>query len=298
MDTYKIALLSLNVGFAPASVEAFAEHVEHYVRRSAEKGAKLLVLPEYAIEACLAFKPAGLAPVDEMAFLAECGVELLERVQDWPRRYGVHLCLGSLPVHKGGRSFTNTAILLTSDGRDIRQDKLCLTPGEKDPDSWQLTPGNDLVLFELDGLKMAIVICLDIEMPAHSLLLARADLDLVLVPSMTERLAGFHRVYDCAKARAVELMTSIAVCGVIGASKGSTQNMTNFSGAALFVPCEEELGHRGVAAFVDPTDGEDGKDIFIQASVPVGIVRQLRQGDAEVWPGAWTAEHVKTRSLF
>lgn len=295
MDTYKISLLSLNLGFGPADIGEFVRHIDGYMSRAAASGAKLLMLPEYAIEACMDFKPDGLLPTEEIAFLAECGDQLLSGVKDLPKRYGVHLCLGSLPVKHPGGGYTNTAILLTVDGMEHRQDKLCLTPGEKDDESWQLVPGNELKVFELDGLKVAMIICLDVEMPAHSSLLAKADLDVLLVPSMTERLAGFHRVYDCAKARAVELMTSIAVCGTIGASRGSTQNLTNVSGAALFVPCEEELGHRGVAAFTDPTDGTDGQDIYMEAEVPVRIVRQLREGEAEVWPGAWSADHVQLR---
>ncbi|EFO29714.1 nitrilase/cyanide hydratase and apolipoprotein N-acyltransferase [Roseibium sp. TrichSKD4] len=296
MDTYKIGLLSLNLGFAPNSVEEFTGHIDTVMRRAAANGAQLLMIPEYAVEACLAFKPEGMKPTEEIPFLAKCGAEFRDQISALPKRYGLHVCLGSFPIDRGEGKYTNTSVLLTRDGRQIEQDKLCLTPGEQDADSWTLEPGAELTVFDLDGLKVAILICLDVEMPAHSSLLAKTNIDLLLVPSMTERLAGFHRVYDCAKARAVELMTSVAVCGVIGAARGTTQNETNVSGAALFVPCEEELGHRGVAAFANPTDGEDGQDIYIEAEVPVGIVRQLRSGEAEVWPGAWTADHVTLRT--
>lgn len=295
MDTYKIGLLSLNLGFAPKSVEEFTDQIDTVMRRAAANGVQLLMLPEYAVEACLAFKPEGMKPTEEIPFLAKCAAEFRELISALPRRYGLHVCLGSFPVDRGEGRYTNTSVLLKRDGQVIEQDKLCLTPGEKDGDSWLLEPGTDLKVFELDGLKVAILICLDVEMPAHSILLAKSNLDLLLVPSMTERLAGFHRVYDCAKARAVELMTSVAVCGVIGAAKGTTQNETNFSGAALFVPCEEELGHHGIGTFVDPVDGADGQHIYSEASVPVGTVRQLRAGGAEVWPGSWTADHVTLR---
>ncbi|GGB54721.1 hypothetical protein GCM10011316_28480 [Roseibium aquae] len=290
--TYRIALHTLNLSFAPPSVEALASHLERAAQSASAAGARLILFPEYAIEACLAFKPAGLPPTGEMAFLADCGVRLVEAAKHLPAAHGVSILLGSMPVGNGRGGFTNTAILLTPDGRDIRQDKLCLTPGEQDEDSWRLTPGTTLVPFELDGLKMVILICLDIEMPALSCLLAHQQPDLVLVPSMTERLAGYHRVYGCAKARAVELMTCVAVCGVIGAAKGTTQNLTNWSGASLFVPCEAELGHDGVAVSVAPVGGDDGADIQVIADVPVQTVRALRGGDAEVWPGAWSADHI------
>ena len=291
MSDYPVALWSFNLSRAPDSVGAFAAQIEEGLRRAAASGVKLLMLPEYLLECCLAFKPAGLPPEREMSFLADVGVEMLPLLAPLPAKYGVSLLAGSMPVKTAG-GITNTAVLLTADGREIRQDKLCLTPFEQDPDVWHLTPGSDLKTFELDGLKMAILICLDVEMPALSSLLARQDLDLLLVPSMTEKLSGYHRVFGCAKARAVELMCAVAVCGVVGTSKGTTQNDTNVSGAALYLPCEEQFGFTGIAAEIAPTHGQNGEEPFLIAAVPVAELRHLKSGKAEVWPGAWTADHI------
>ncbi|POF27712.1 nitrilase-related carbon-nitrogen hydrolase [Roseibium marinum] len=291
MSDYQIALWSFNLGRAPESVAGFAGQIEEGVKRAADAGARLLILPEYLIECCLAFKPDGLPPEQEMSFLASVGADLVPLLKHLPEKHGVSLLAGTMPVTTAG-GITNTAVLLTADGRDIRQDKLCLTPFEQSADTWQLTSGTILRVFELDGLKMAILICLDVEMPALSCLLAGHDLDLLLVPSMTEKPSGYYRVFGCARARAVELMCAVAVCGVVGTSKGTTQNDTNFSGAALYLPCEEEFGHSGVAAEIPPTDGGGGEEPFLIATVPLRQLRELRSGKAEVWPGAWTAEHV------
>lgn len=291
MTDYSIALWSFNLGRAPASVEQFAGQIEEGMQRAAEGGARLLVLPEYLVECCLAFKPEGLRPDEEMAYLAGVGRALLPLIGELPARYGVSLLAGSMPVETAA-GITNTAVLLTADGREIRQDKLCLTPFEQSSDSWRLVPGNDLKVFELDGLKMAILVCLDVEMPALSCLLAKENLDLLIVPSMTEMLSGYHRVFGCARARAVELMCPVAVCGVVGRSRGTTQNETNVSGAALYLPCEEEFGFSGVGAEIAATGGEQGEEPYLIAHVPVGNIRELRNGTAEVWPGAWTSEHV------
>lgn len=291
MTDYPIALWSFNLGRAPASVDALARAIQDEMRKAAEAGAKLLMLPEYFIECCLAFKPAGLPPDREMDFLADVGKDLLNLLAPLPQQHGISLLAGTMPVKTDG-GITNTAFLLTADGRRIRQDKLCLTPFEQDPDTWNLTPGDRLAVFELDGLKMAILICLDIEMPALSCLLAKAGPDLVLVPSMTEKLSGYHRVYGCAKARAVELMCAVAVCGVVGVSKGTTQNDTSVSGAALYVPCEETLGFTGIAAEIAATDGTNSEEPFLTCGVPMKQLGDLKGGKAEVWPGAWSAEAV------
>lgn len=291
MTDYQIALWSFNLGRAPDSVVAFADQIEEGMKSAAARGVKLLQLPEYLIECCLAFKPDGLRPDQEMSFLADVGKDLLEKLAGLPEKHGVSLLAGTMPV-KNENGITNTAVLLTADGRNIRQDKLSLTPFEQSADTWQLTAGDKLRVFELDGLKMAILICLDVEMPALSSLLARQDVDLLLVPSMTEKLSGYHRVYGCAKARAVELMCAVAVCGTVGTSKGTTQNDTNVSGAALYLPCEEEFGFTGVGAELLPTDGSNREEPLLFASVPLQQLRKLKEGNAEVWPGAWTADHV------
>ncbi|TYC63180.1 nitrilase [Rhodobacterales bacterium] len=291
MYEYPIALWSFNLGRAPESVEAFARQIEGGMKRAAEAGARLLMMPEYLIECCLAFKPDGLRPDQEMAFLADVGTELLEAVRKLPKQWGVSLLVGTMPVSTP-EGLTNTAVLLTADGRVIRQDKLCLTPFEETSDSWHLIPGSDLHIFELDGLKMAILVCLDVEMPALSSVLAREKVDLVLVPSMTEMHSGYHRVFGCAKARAVELMSAVAVCGVVGRSVGTTQNETNVSGAALYLPCEEELGFDGIGDELEATGGENGEEPFLIVKVPVRVMRDLKSGKAEVWPGAWSAAHV------
>ncbi|ASP32569.1 nitrilase-related carbon-nitrogen hydrolase [Labrenzia sp. VG12] len=291
MTNYPIALWSFNLGRAPGSVADFAAQIEEGLQRAAAAGAKLLLLPEYVNECCLAFKPAGLRPDQEMDFLADAAQELIPHLSPLPQKHGVSLLVGTVPV-KAPNGITNTAILLTADGREILQDKLCLTPFEQSSDTWSLTPGTELKVFELDGLKMAILICLDVEMPALSSLLARQEIDLLLVPSMTEMLSGYHRVFGCAKARAVELMCAVAACGVVGASKGTTQNESNVSGAALYLPCEEAFGFTGIGAEIAPTDGKEGEEPFLMAEVPLQQLRDLRSGKAEVWPGAWTADHV------
>lgn len=293
MTHLSIALWSFNLSRAPRSVEEFASMIEEGVARAANAGAGILMMPEYVIECCLAFKPDGLEPRGELAFLASVGRELLPFLSALAKKHNLSLLAGTMPVATPS-GLTNTAFLLSPDGKVQHQDKLSLTPFEQSPDTWQLVPGSELKIFELSGIKIAVLICLDIEMPALSCLLAKHNPDLVLVPSMTEKLSGYHRVFGCARARAVELMCAIAVCGTVGRSDGTTQNETNVSGAALYLPCEEEFGFTGIAAETPATDGMDKSEPFLIVDAPLEQLRNLRSGQAEVWPGNWTADHVKT----
>ncbi|QFT32489.1 C-N hydrolase family amidase [Labrenzia sp. THAF82] len=293
MTHLSIALWSFNLSRAPGSVEEFASMIEEGMARAANADAGILMMPEYVIECCLAFKPDGLEPRGELAFLASVGRELLPYLSALTKKHNLSLLVGTMPVATPS-GLTNTAFLLSPDGKVQHQDKLSLTPFEQSPDTWQLVPGSELKIFELSGIKIAVLICLDIEMPALSCLLAKHNPDLVLVPSMTEKLSGYHRVFGCARARAVELMCAIAVCGTVGRSDGTTQNETNVSGAALYLPCEEEFGFTGIGAETPATDGMDKSEPFLIVDAPLEQLRNLRSGQAEVWPGNWTADHVKT----
>lgn len=293
MAEFPIALCSLNLGFAPASPEAYVAAIDQRMARAKADGARLLMLPEYCIEACLAFRPQALEPTDEMAFLAKVAVAIEPQLAALAERHGLSLLAGSMPWPHEGGGHTNRAIFFTPDGRRHVHDKLSLTPFEKAPEPWVLTPGRKLTVFEVEGVRIAMLICLDVEMPALSCLLAKEHLDLLLVPSMTGMLSGYHRVYDCAKARAVELLTSVALCGCTGVARGTTQNDTNVSGAALYVPCEAELGYTGTAVSLTPTGGENGEEPYVVVHPPIDAVRRMRAGAAEVWPGAWSAQGVE-----
>ncbi|WP_417768875.1 nitrilase-related carbon-nitrogen hydrolase [Stappia sp.] len=291
-DTFRLALCAFNLASGGASRDSFLAAIDTRLARAKGEGAALLVLPEYLSEAFLAWKPDGLAPTAELAYMAGEAEALLPGLRSLVARHGVSLVAGSVPWPDGAGGHLNRAFALLSDGRDIVHDKLALTPFELDRDSWHLTPGDRVVRFDFAGLSMMMLICLDIEMPALSCLIARDAPDLLIVPSMTSSLAGYHRVFGCAKARAVELMCSVAVCGVVGAAPGTTQNDTNVSGAALYIPCEPSLGYRGVVAEIAPVDGTAGEEPFLVADVPVAAIRELRAGGAEVWPGNWSAETV------
>lgn len=289
---FTLALWAANLSTPLNGLEAWAAHVEAKLREAATAGARLLVMPEYACEAWLSFKPAGLKPEQEIAWMAGQALAALDLLRPLPARHGVGLLAGSMPWPNGG-GFTNRAWLLLPDGRAIGQDKLCLTPGEQDPENWNLQPGDAVHLVEWEGLRIVTLICLDVELPALSAKLAPLSPDLLLVPSMTGKLSGYSRVFSCAKARAVELLCAVGATGAVGRAPGTTQNPTNVSACALYLPCEPSLGMNGVLGATAPV-GEDPGDgpLLIARNIPFAEIRRLREAGAEVWPGAWRADTV------
>jgi len=297
-DTITIALWATNMAVPLNGLDAWAAQVDAQMAEARAAGARLLVMPEYISLQWLSFAPAGLTLADEIPWMASQSEAALARLRPLIARHGIGLLAGAMPVAKPDPApeeppYLNRAWLLLPDGREIAQDKLCLTPGEKNPLDWNLTPGNVLRIVEWNGLRLAICICLDIELPALAAHLAPFELDLLLVPSQTSKLSGYSRVFSCAKARAVELQAAVCAVGGIGRAGGSSA-LANTSGAAAYLPCEEVLGHEGVLASIPPSDRTEGAGpMLIARDLPIAEIRRLRRGGAEVWPGAWRADHVR-----
>jgi predicted amidohydrolase len=320
LDKLTVALWATNLAQPLNGIEAWAARIDDRMAEARAEGAQILVMPEYAAEQWMSFAPEGLAVTEEIPWLAAQAPAALEALRPLARKHDMALLAGTMPVRieragqdaeregagiqaerEGARiqsdapPFVNRAHLFLPDGRLIVQDKLCLTPGERDPKAWHLATGDRVEIVEWRGLRLAALICLDVELPALASLLAPHGLDLLLVPSMTEKLSGYARVFSCAKARAVELQAVVCAVGCIGtaAAPAGKPRQPNISGAAAYLPCEEVLGHSGIAAELPPSDTAEGPGpMLIARDLPLAEVRALRAGRAEVWPGAWSAAHV------
>ena len=284
-----LALWALNLAWPWSGPDAFVAAVEARLAEAAAHGADLLLLPEHVAEAWLTFAPPSLPETAEVAWMAETAAALLPALGRAARRAGIGLLAGTAPAAIGAARWRNRATLFLPDGRAIVQDKLVLTPDERDPEAWMLEPGDRLTLVTWRGWRLAILICLDVEQPALAARLQAADLDLVLVPSDTASAAGHARVFGCARARAVELFSAVAAVGGSGTIPRPPAR-PNRSGAAVYVPCEPTLGSDGVLADTGPLDSGDGVGpLVVVRDVPLGAIRSLRRRGGEVWPGAWDA---------
>lgn len=298
-DTLSIAHWVTNLATPVASLEDWCALLGQQMVKARGEKADILLIPEYISEHWMHFAPADQPETEEIAWMAAQAQSILPALQDIVTTTGVALVAGSMPWPKeDGTGFTNRSWFLFPDREASFHDKLVMTPFEKDPQSWELEIGQQVNIIEWRGFRMTILICLDIEMPALSCLLSAQDLDLILVPSQTEKPSGYHRVFDCAKARAIEMLTAIAVVGCVGAPEKGGQKRSNYhSGAAVYVPCEEAFGFTGIFADlpVSPGSTQPG-ELLIARDIPLGKIRAIRHGKPEVWPGPWSAEQVKVFS--
>lgn len=293
MTGLSVALWATSLTPRLNGIGAWIAGIDAKLAEAKRQGADILAMPELAAMQWLSFAPQGLSYRDEMPWLARQSPAALDGLKPLAARHGIALLAGSMPVAANGR-LRNRAHLFLPDGSLHAQDKLVLTPHEAAPEGWNLAPGDTLAVVEWRGLRLATCVCFDIEQPALGVVLAGLALDAILVPAMTDTLSGYHRVFDCAKARAVECQAVVCAVGTIGETPYRAEPEANISGASVFLPCEEYLGRTGSFAAIPPRDGDPGGGpVLLARDIPIDAIRRGRGGAAEVWRGVWPADRIR-----
>lgn len=202
-------LVTFDPGQRAASPKAFAESVTERVLTSWDSGADLVLLPEFL---WLGLEP--LLPMVDGYTALECVAlifwrKLLPDLQRRLTRPGKAVVLGTCPALQR-HAVRNRAPIFTGESW-IYQDKLHLTPWEEG-----FSPGSTLRLWSFGDWRIAVLICLDIEIPELAARLRGQNVDLILCPSATETVLGVERVDRCASARAVELGCHVGVAHLTG----------------------------------------------------------------------------------
>ncbi len=254
----------------PASLDAWREKIARWVADGAATGAELLVFPEYAaIEQAAAFG-ANIASnlkstLDAVA--REAGERIAFHVE-LAREHGVHILVGSGPVLKNDGQYSNAAQIITPRGAVGAQEKMIMTPFER---AWGISPGGPLRVFETSLGRLGVAICYDSEFPLSARAMAEAGAEIILVPSCTERVSGYHRVRTGAMARALENGIATVVSPTVGDALWSPAVDRNVGAAGVFVPSEPLVCDTGVLA-----EGRLNEPGWVSATIDLGALRQLR----------------------
>jgi len=201
-------LYTCDVGATADSPTAFADLLVSRVKQSWESGADVVCFPEFSWLGLESFVEKGTGALAAVANLF--WNDLWPSISTSLNRSDKMAVLGSVPCVQVDGKLRNRAPILIN-GKTYHQDKLNLTPWEK-----AFSAGEVLHVFEFAGLKVAIIICLDVEVPELSVALRGQGVDLILVPSATESLLGVERVGRCSSARSVELGCFVAVTHLVG----------------------------------------------------------------------------------
>ncbi|WP_294611833.1 carbon-nitrogen hydrolase family protein [uncultured Roseovarius sp.] len=226
----------------------YAAKITRWVADAAGQGADLAVFPEYgAMELAMLAGPEVAGDL-ERSLHAVSGliVDVDDLHADLATRYGLHILAASAPVFDPalGPRPVNRARLFSPNGGRGAQDKQIMTRFERE--TWGVVPGGPLQVFETSLGKIGILICYDSEFP----LLGRglSDVDLLLVPSCTEALAGYWRVRIGAMARALENQCVTVMASNVGDAGWSPAVDENTGMGGIFGPPDTGFPPNGVIA--------------------------------------------------
>lgn len=223
----------------------YEEKTAFWVAEASRRGAQLLVFPEYG-----AMELATLDGMEVAGDLARSIVAVSDRIDAADAlhlrlagEWGVHIVAASAPVVTP-RGVVNRARLITPTGQIGVQDKQIMTRFERE--IWGITGGGPLQTFDTSLGRIGILICYDSEFP----LLGRAlqDCDIIVVPSVTEALAGYWRVRTGAMARALEQQCITVMSSVVGAAEWSDALGCGVGAGGIFCPPDTGFPPTGVLA--------------------------------------------------
>lgn len=268
--------------------DAYASKISHWVAEA--KGADLLVFPEYA-----AMELASLGGRDVAGDL-EASLHQVARHAEAIRdlhaalaaEHGCHILAASGPVFDGPRP-VNRAVLYGPGGVIGHQDKQIMTRFERE--DWDVTGGLGLRIFDTALGRIGILICYDSEFPLLGRILAEAGAELLLVPSCTDTVAGFHRVRIGAMARALESQCVVVQAPTVGACDWMPALDENRGRAAIYGPPDGFWPETGIIA-----EGAMDEPGWVIAEVDLSRVRQSR-ADGAVLPFAHWPEQTASRLL-
>lgn len=227
--------------------DAYAAKIGRWVAEAADCGAKLAVFPEYAGMELTALDPASVEDLHGSIAALDGLVERVDALHaELAMRHGIYICAGSLPVREDAGVFRNHARLFAPSGKMGTQRKIVMTRFERE--AWNIGGGASLTVFDTDLGRIGIAICYDVEFP----LLVRAQVEagatLILAPSATDSLHGYHRVRVGAQARALENQCYVAQAPVVGEAEWTPSLGTSHGAAGIYGPPDLGFPADGVVA--------------------------------------------------
>ncbi|GHG13986.1 carbon-nitrogen hydrolase family protein [Paracoccus aerius] len=263
--------------------DSFADYEAKLTRWVGDaEGADLLVFPEYGAMELASLGGRGVA--------GDLEASLHEVARHWPQiqtvhqrlaeRHGCHILGASGPVFDGRRP-VNRAILYGPQGIIGHQDKQIMTRFERE--DWDVIGAPGLRVFDTALGRIGILICYDSEFPLLARVLAQAGVELLLVPSCTDTVAGFSRVRIGAMARALESQCVVVQAPTVGPCDWMPALDENRGRAAIYGPPDGFWPETGIIA-----EGPMDQPGWVMADVDLSRVGESRRNGAVLpfahWP--------------
>lgn len=215
---------------------SYAGKFAQWCERARAGGASLAVFPEYGAMELTSLLAPGIARDlhASIAALQEWLSHLRALWREQAIRHGLHLLAPSFPERLDDGRYCNVARLFGPKGGEGAQQKLIMTRFERE--QWHIAAGNGIHVFETALGRIGVAICYDGEFPLIARAMAEAGATLLLVPSCTDSLHGYHRVAVGARARALENQFHVIQSPLVGDAPWSPAIDENHGAAAIYGP--------------------------------------------------------------
>lgn len=281
---FRVAAAQYDIGYFK-SWDHYTAKLEQWIAVAADGGAQLLVFPEYAslelvsiFHARIGVGPA--APLEELQHYHDAYVQLHRGLS---QKYQVYIVAGSFPARANATLFYNRAYIFSPQGGMAYQDKLHMTRYEAE--YGRIIPAEEVNVFETPLGTLAINLCYDAEFPFPARIQVEAGATLLIVPSCTDSLAGYHRVRIGCQARALENQCYVVQAATVGNADWSEAVDINVGAAALHAPPDVGFPDTGVVAI-----GELNTPMWVFGDVDHNKVDWVRENGCVLNHRDWTSQ--------
>ncbi len=243
----KVATAQYDISFL-ADWQEYQNKVDRWVNEAAKQGAKILVFPEYAsLELASLFgKEVYSSLSQQLAAMQAVHADYLEFFKSLAVKSACYIQSGSFPVEIKDKHYCNRAYLFYPNGKVEYQDKLIMTRFENE--QWFISAGSEIKCFDTEFGRIAINICYDSEFPMLARKQVEMGANLILVPSCTDTLAGYHRVKIGCQARALENQCYVVQACLVGNAEWSEAVDVNVGAAGIYTPVDRGFPDNGILA--------------------------------------------------
>jgi predicted amidohydrolase len=243
----KIAAAQYDIGFL-CNWETYVAKINRWVDEAAQQNADILLFPEYgSMELASLFEEDVYRSLEkQLATLQTLHHDFVDLYRALAQRHRVYIQPGTFPVYVDSGVYRNRAYFFMPDGSVDYQDKLQMTRFENE--QWLIHSGEEIKVFDTEFGVVAINVCYDSEFPLLARKQAEAGAVLILVPSCTDTLAGYHRVKIGCQARALENQCYVAQAPTVGLAPWSEAVDVNVGAAAIYTPVDYGFPDNGILA--------------------------------------------------
>jgi len=268
--TLRVGLMQLQ---PTRDVQANLKDVLAGIEQAGEQGAELIVVPENAL--CI-----GSNAEMRAAAVRLDGPEI-NAIRDAARRAGAAVVVGGFKQKSERPLLQNTALVIREDGSiQGSYDKVHLFNAVVNGTAFRASDvesaGDQLVIANVNGVKVGLSICFDIRFPEMFRQMARAGAEVILIPAAFTQTTGQAHWEVLVRARAIENEAYVVASATITSDDAVESGFETYGHALAVGPWGEIMADLGTAPHaVRVVELDLDKVVQIREKLPVLGVSRL-----------------------